>query len=190
MPAISNGIIRIGFMIRFALHRVPAYQFETQTPPAHTPLWQSASVMQPWPSPQAAQEPPPQSTPVSVPFCMPSEHEATGAQTLGEPLQEKPDSIMHVEVHPSPSATFPSSQASPGASMPSPQIATQVLGDPVQKKPVSTVQTAVHPSPLVTLPSSHVSPGSTKPFPHTPLHTPPAQMVLAQSLSTKQPWPI
>jgi hypothetical protein len=45
-----------------------------QTPPAHTPLAQSDPCWHPMPSAQRAQPAPlpPQSTPVSLPFCRPS----------------------------------------------------------------------------------------------------------------------
>jgi len=48
---------------------------------SHSPVRQSALTLQLLPSPQAPQVEPPQSTPVSLPFLMPSEH-VTAAQTL------------------------------------------------------------------------------------------------------------
>ncbi len=55
-----------------------------------------------------------------------------GVQTLGVLIQLKPDSILHVELHPSPETAFPSSHVSVPVISPSPQIGVQTLGVPTQ----------------------------------------------------------
>jgi hypothetical protein len=63
---------------------------EAHVPPEQTWLWQSAPTVQPFPSAQAPQEPP-QSTSVSLPSLVPSEHEDPAWQrplTQLEPLEQ------------------------------------------------------------------------------------------------------
>jgi hypothetical protein len=52
------------------------------TPPAHTPLMQSAPTAHIIPSPQRAHSAPPQSTLVSMPFWIPSAHDGTPQTAL------------------------------------------------------------------------------------------------------------
>ena len=76
------------------------------------------------------------------------------------PLHEKPVSIAQVELQPSLSSVFPSSQypATTLTTFPSPQISLQTLAvDPspgVHCQSLSTAQVELHPSPSITFPSS------------------------------------
>jgi hypothetical protein len=82
---------------------------------------------------------------------------------IDPPLQLNPVSIVQVLLHPSPFATFPSSQyvAIKLYLFPSPQISVQVSGveadPPDQVYPVSIWQLELHPSPDTVPPSSQPS---------------------------------
>jgi len=82
--------------------------------------------------------------------------------------------MAQLGLHPS-QATVPlSSQASPPATMPSPQLATHTLGCPKQLHPPSTVHVALHPSHPERLLSSHASPPVTIPSPQIALQVTPS----------------
>jgi hypothetical protein len=93
-------------------------------------------------------------------------------------MHEKPGSIVHVLVQPSPLFVLASSQASVPARTPSPHVVAHALGIPTQVHPVSTVQVAEQPSPAALPASSHASAPATIASPHAvaqvlglPVHT-------------------
>lgn len=85
--------------------------------------------------------------------------------TSGVFVHVHPDSTAQALEHPSPEATFPSSQASLFAvtNLASPHVPKKVHTDKafatlVHEYPDSTVHVEEHPSPLIAFPSSHTSP--------------------------------
>ena len=82
-------------------------------------------------------------------------------------MHVNPDSTAQLVLQPSPPTVFPSSQASPAATRPSPQIVWQTEGVPMHVNPDSTAQLALQPSPPTVLPSSQASLLARKPSLHT-----------------------
>src|SRR5580700_4722019 len=80
-------------------------------------------------------------------------------------VQLHPDSIVQVELQPSPEVVLPSSHCSPGNTSPSPHTAVHV--PPVQCG--SMVHVGEQPSYGMVLPSSHSSEPSLMPSPHVVL---------------------
>lgn len=107
---------------------------------------------------------------------MPSPHfspQVSGAEGVPPP-QEYPSSTVQVELQPSLLMRFPSSQASCGRLLPSPQTVDHtsrtVPEPPTHLYPFSTVHDPLQPSPEFVLPSSHTSVADLRPSPHTGTH--------------------
>src|SRR5262245_5513733 len=83
----------------------------------------------------------------------------------------QPGSIVHEAEQQSPSTVLPSSHASVGVWMPSPQTDTQMVGWPAQLNPASIAHVGLQPSPPMVPPSSHASVPTIRPSPQFDMHT-------------------